>query len=858
MSYAYAILRDHPIGFYSFDITLKNYADLSLKYATYANVNAAYATYANLSAGSTDSSQLGNNPTLSQVTGSSAINAGNQSSASISQTGSITINNKVKAFSNDFVQDAFSAEFWFSFNNLMNGQNGYYDWAVNNYPTNNSINDSSSSNINIFYINNGVTNIGVVFYEKITNSFKFRLYGAGGTYVESYCIPKELDTQYHIYISYKNKSISIAVNNTPGVSAKVTDTSLFASDYSTITYKIDGSTLKSSEKFSISNLAFYNYILSNAQIKNHMIWGFNDDKPIQTSTYNQNSFFTLQESKESYAYRKLFVGKAFNSGSTIYNLNVTDGGLNPLNLNPGAFNKLDTTGISYNATNGASWTGGKSGIDFSDFGKIATIPGTITLIVKPSVSNEYILSINKVNGNSTLYLERSSNAYRLVFYDVENGGTTTVLATSTATPAAFDNIALSFLPNSILLTINGVQNTISFSTAIDKSSTLTIGQSYHLGVDTASLVANSSSFASLSITDDYINSFPATGNVKIQDYTYSGGYPWTAILKFFAPLKSNLIIQQKGYWVASLPLTSVVNAVGSKIDWTSMNNCLVEYSTDKGNTWNCIPRRGSHIPGYNFSGQLTNILIRVTLMTNYQVSNYNQSFNELDIGIYKTLNLYSEGEKFIVTPGSRSANNSSYTTRIHPYQVISKSNNIGLLFSYDQVTSSVPGYAQVKNLNSEAINGVEFWVRTDSNRNNAKLMTGNSAISGYPDLYISSTGYLTYNSGISALYVNGNLASSGTFQIADNDIYHIVVATNAYVGDIFLNGTATNAGLEGSYGHINIWKYTPYSQDSLNRYNLFSLKSTTVYANDNLMNSTANRTLADLAKDYPLAHKIGV
>ena len=78
---------------------------------------------------------------------------------------------------------------------------------------------------------------------------------------------------------------------------------------SSVSYTIDGSTLKSNESFLVSNLAFYNYVLTSSQIRNHMIWAFNDDKPIKSYLAGQNNIFTLQDSQDLYAYRKIFIGK---------------------------------------------------------------------------------------------------------------------------------------------------------------------------------------------------------------------------------------------------------------------------------------------------------------------------------------------------------------------------------------------------------------------------------------------------------------------------------------------------------------------------------------------------------------------
>ena len=865
MSYQQAVLKDNPIALFPLDLLIRNYYDLSQKYATYATLKTSFATYGAMNQGATDLSSISNTPTFAGISGIAPIVIGNSAACSISNSSLVTITNKYKGFAKDSINGTFSGEFIFSFNNLLNGQNGLYDWNILNYPTNNSLNDGSSTNINIFYVKNSTTTTALLFYEKSTNTFRFRVYGAGTSYVESYYVVKELDTQYHIYFSYSNRSINLVVNNNPGISATVSDTSLFAAVFTDINYKIDGSTLKTNESFSISNLAFYDYILNTKQINNHMIWMFNDDKPIKSSLATNNNLFTLQDTQEMYAYRKIFIGKGFKSGYNTYNLNVLDNGLTPILMKNVVFNNLDgASTISYSATDGVSWTGAtkKAAIDFKEFGSIATVPGTITLLVKPTNATEYILSIDKVQGSSTLYLERVSGTptYNLKYYDAENGGVTTTLGTASGNASTTDKIAISFTNNSITLNVNGTASTASRSISFSKNSILTLGQSYHLGNAVASLRANASSFSYLSITDNYITSFPTTGTVNIQDYSYTGGYPWTSILKFSLPLTSNLVVNQKGYWTTSIPLNSMANIIGSKIDWTSMNNCIVEYSIDNGTTWKCVQTRGAPLSGFNFAGTLKNILVRVTLVTNYTVSNYNQSFNELEIGFYKNMNFYSEGERFLLTPGSRDTlYKSTFTTKINPYQVISKPNNIGLFFSYDPITTSVPGFATINNINTQGITAVDMWVRPDVNLTNGKLLTGNSSIAGYPDLYIDASNKLAFNNtSTSSLYVNGYKYSSGSYPVGNSDSIHIAFIFSSYTGDLYINGTSASPGVEGSYGFINLWQYTPNSWDIASRYNLFVSNNTSILSNDNSMNDLLNKVLINSTATNVFTHRIGV
>lgn len=864
MSYKQAVLKDNPIAYYPLDIKVKTYGSLLEEYSIYTDLLTNYNTYSYLEGkypdlnptdATGDLTGFGNNPIGLNIIEDDPIVAGHYASCRITPNNSITILNKYKAFSQDSINQTFSIEFWVSFNNLFDGQNGTYDWNINNYLSNNSLNDGSTSIIPFFVIKDTALSntIGSIFYDKATNTIRFRIYGAGGTYVDSYCLVRDLDTQLHVYASYYNKTINININNQQGVSSTVADTSLFATSVSNVQYAIDGTSLKTNESYLFSSLAFYNYRLTEGQIKRHMLWAFNDDKPIKTSITTGNRIFSLEETQDMFAYRRIFLGKSFANATEVYNLNVTDSGLNPRKLQHGSFNQLETATLSYGA-NGVSWTGKKCAIDFPDFGSIVTVPGTITLVVKPSVSDEYILSIDGVNGNSTLFLERLSGVYNLKLYDLTNATTTTLATVNN--PQSSDKIGISFNSSSISLNVNSTLQTSQTEISFSKNSILTIGQSYHLGKTLANLKANSSSFSYLSITDEYRTSFPTSGSVIINNYSYTG-YPWQAVIKFTASLKTNLLIYQKGYWVNTFPLTSISKLVGSKVDWTRMNNCIVEYSKDYGTTWYALPRRGGHIPGYDFTGKPTTIMVRVTLITNYDVTDMHQSFGHFEIGFYSNLSMYSEDNNFLITAGSRDATyKSTYTTKLHNYQILSRPNNIGLLFTYDNITSTVPGYAQIKNLNNNTIGTIDFWMRPDKLMTGAKILTGDSSIVGYPDLSVDTDGYLIYNSAVESVYVNGIRLTGSGFQLRLNDFHHIAVVPDSYTGDLFLNGTASTTGVAGTYGFININTHSRAWQVP-DRFRTFLTNKTTVLANDNSLNDLNNPLLIDSTKNYPLTYYIG-
>lgn len=713
-----------------------------------------------------------------------------------------------------------------------------------------------------YYIGTVWTAYGSVVYNQATNCIEFYVPNKSGSYAKAYAVVKNLDAPMHIYVSYSNKTINVIVNGETGISASLAN-GLYndiniGNNSQNLKFRVSGeiynplyptqsSRLQSGQYFLISNLAFYNYILNSNQINNHMKWATYDNLPISSSTTSKTHFFALEETQQNFQYNKIFNGKDFNNYTKVYNLNITSNGLTPSNLSRISFNNIDGTSIltsesehdisSVSPDPGVSWLSGKSALEFNQFGSIVQVPCTISIILEPlAYNNEYILSISGVNGISTLYVERSgTSTYSLVYYDAFNGGTSTTLAsvTSVNTTDYYHKIALSLTSSSAQLTcVSSPSQYYSYSTdtvstgtstsqsfSFNSNSSLIIGQSYHLGnsISASSLRANSSQFSYLSISDFYLTDFTYTDQY-INGYHYSYGYPWTQTIKYSSPLQYNFDfynptandktfpVYQIGHWITTIPLTSMDSVLGSKVDWTSSNSCLVEYSfynpsiTYQEQNWYTLSRRGSFISGFDFTKELSNMLIRVTILSEYDVQELSQSFNNLQVGLYRNMNFYSHDGSFTLSPKSTSTYNSSYTIKSHAKQIQSRSNNLGILFPYSSHDSSIPGYAQILNTNSSAVKGIDFWFRPDTNYTNSVIVSAPSSVSNFPHLYINSQNTLAWNSNISTVYVNGRSvtnpisASTATDYTSEytvsgyNPIHIVVLFSSAYSGDIYLNG----------------------------------------------------------------------
>ena len=962
MSYFYSVNRDNPLGYFSidfnyryldFDSYLPNtttpvYQKTANPFVYYpyggtidpSGPYPSFSPYIQLSSYTainqlkvSDQSYFNNLPAVFGLSYSSPIVSGNTNAAQISSNSSVEITNLYDAFDPSSENDTFSIEFWLSMD-WMDGQaldlteyNSFttnsnrgdigFRFSVSSYPQIHIMDIGYySTTASAYYGDYPFIQIGSIVYNQQKNSIEFFLFDKDNKYVKSYALVKDLDSPMHVYVSYSNKTMNVIVNGETGISAQING---LYSDVNkplnpqSLKFKIQGTvydnltsmyvnrqskSLSNGQYFLISNLAFYNYILNQKQINNHIKWALYDNKPALSSVQANTKMFLLEETQNNFQYKKTFNGKDFNQYTKLSNLTVTPEGLGFIDAGVVSLNTLNQSSIplfspglqpplaSYAGTiqidgiYGMCWNGNYASLDYNKFGSISSVPCTIGLIVsnttpswtgpyyggattQAAYSDEYIWSINGVNGNSTLFVERYSGNYRLCYYDVVNGGgTPTVLATVTPNNTGtylHHKIAVSLTSSSATLTVISAStdkyysssdivdqaSSSAYNFAFSYNSILSIGQSYWNGnsLTSSGLRKNCSVFSFLSITDAYITDF-TTYDQYINGYHYGQGFPWAGLTKYgvtFEPIytqynnfqqTNTFPVCQMGSWMGTIPLTSLSDLIGSKIDWNSTNNCLVEYTYPNWDPnpyhsghselqWYVLPRRGSHIPGIDFAKELSNLLIRVTMIANYQVQDLNQTFNNLQIGFYRNMNFYSDDGSYSLLPNTSSTYTSlPCTIKGHSKSIQSRSNNLGILFP-SETGYNVSGYAKIANTNANSLAGVDFWFRPDTNYKNSVILTASSTTSGYPHLYINSQGTLAWNSNISQVYVNGALISNAISASTSDDytsqytmnqynpVHMVVKFTNTYTGDLYINGyKETQSGISqqfdnASYGSVS-------------------------------------------------------
>jgi hypothetical protein len=214
--------------------------------------------------------------------------------------------NKYRMFYNGTENLSFGIEFWLSL-------------------------DSAPTSIhNILTIYSGTSVSGKIYISG--DRIYFEVFSLDSSY-SSYKQIIKWDSQMHVFASFTGRKINISVNAMGGSSTVIPQSFTFALNNTSsmnVNYQIGPSATQ--DHFIINDLAFYDYVLSENIIKNHMVWASNDSKPQSYVKETSGYFFDIKDSEDMFNFKKEF-GK-------------------PLDYQEGVFNNLqaDNTGISIQRT----------------------------------------------------------------------------------------------------------------------------------------------------------------------------------------------------------------------------------------------------------------------------------------------------------------------------------------------------------------------------------------------------------------------------------------------------------------------------------------------------------------------------
>lgn len=720
-----------------------------------------------------------------------------------------------KSFYKKFENSVFSIEFWFSFNGTFDGS-GY---MKNLTPDTRYYTDYK---LKIVRIMNGSTEIGSVLYDYNRNTFRFIINGNGNT--EAYIPVRNLNTHFYIVATYSSGLLKIMVNGEIGAQGYVSDTSLFPARTSgSVTYRIDGTSINASTtmNYVIGDLAMYGYELSQSSQKGRVLYALSADKPASLTNYLQTSYFDFSEKNYHMIYKESLVGDQFAENNLYENnavfdrndgikyIKITD--LGPSDDAPSSSTVISSSGVTFSASNSA--------LVFREYGKIFDTDSfrTITCMFTPlNASGGYLFSIpNCINKTNDLFAYASSSGVDIGYYD------------STA---------------SIKLTISTIPTTLSasseyeFGICIDKNDNAVayVGDS-----GTTLLIENFDISAFNSIVIGNLVEYPLTNNLRIRNFGMNkdavsnfASYNFEQNKMLMARLISDYSVSQMATIIRSIPTGNYDDDVmGSRVSWDGMDNCLVETSAD-GYDWQVV-KRGESIRNLMYGDTNQNVLIRVSVPYEYTTEALNQSFTNLDISLYKTMNFVSDDGDYYMTVMSDTPiiTYPICTIKRLPAPILMRQEKPGLYFDkFDTVVGYACAYPTSSAFN---ISAVDFWFKPNSFPSASNFLIHVSSSSNYYVYISGSTQKVIYSPSAAKLYINGSSVSSNSYTASAGELYHMFFDLSGSApssASVFLNSYSTTSATHshGSYAHLNIWTNTLENGTASARYANFVSNNSTM------------------------------
>lgn len=735
-------------------------------------------------------------------------------------------------FYKNYERKVFSVDFWFSFNASLDGS-GY----IQNLDS--STRYYSDYKLKIIRIMNNATEIGGVLYDYTKNTFRFYINGSGNR--DAYFTVKNLNTSFHIAATYNAGTLKIVVNGETGVRGYATDTSVFPlKSTSSVTYRIDGSSINSpSVNYVIGEVAMYNYELSESMLENRIVRALSPDKPIAITNFLQTSYFDFTEKNYHMSYKDIISGEKFGTNNLYEENLVVDRieGIKPIRLNDlHAPNEFPDSTVSITSS-GTVFSSSTSALVFDEYGKMFDSKPykIISCMFTPlNASGGYIFSIpDSIDSKNSLYAYASSSGVTFGSYDV---------ALDTASPIATIETALSAsVEYSFALCIDGNQNATAFVS--DSGETFTI-ENFN--------IVNSHYLVIGNLVDA-----PSTNNLRIRNFGMDSdtvnnfaGYNFEENKFLMARLTLDYSISQMSTLIKTIPLGSFGNEIiGSRISWDGMDNCMVESSID-GETWDVV-RRGTSIQDIAYGDINRDVLIKISVPYEYTIENFNQSFNNFEISLYKSLSFISDDGSYSMNPSFDNSASPSYTIKRHSQPIIFRQDKPGIYF--DVVEGYVNGYACVVPTSSVTnAYALDFWFKPDNFLSASNFLVHVSSSTNYYIYVDGSTKKFIYSPSAAKLYINGASVSSNSYTASTGEFYHLFFDLSGSVSNsasIFLNGYSTSSGVHtnGSYAHLNIWNDPIESESASSRYGHFVLNnvlsiedSTTLYWQENWNSSSVS------------------
>lgn len=738
-----------------------------------------------------------------------------------------TFNNFYKNYENK----VFSVDFWFSFNASMDGS-GYIENLdpVTRYYT--------DYKLKILRIMNGAVEIGGILYDYRKNTFRFYINGDGNR--DAYFPIRNLNTSFHIMAVYSSGTLKIFVNGEQGVRGNVSDTSLFPlKSTASVTYKIDGSSINSTlVSYVIGDVAMYNYELSEFMLRDRIVRALSPDKPIAMTNFLNTSYFDFTEKNYHLIYKEIFTGEKFGQNN-LYDENlIVDRveGVKYLNLkNLHSSNEFTSSSVTITAS-GATFSSSTSALMFDEYGQIfESKPHRILscMFTPLNASGGYLFSIpNCIDSTQSLYVYAASGGVTVGKHDISTGSATVI--------DMIDTPLSSSVEYSFAMCIDGNDNATVYVADSGKTFEIT---NFEITNKNYLVIGN------------FIDS-PSANNLMIRNFGMDAnqinnfiGYNLEENKMFMARLNLDYSVSQVSTIIKTVPLGNFGNEIiGSRVSWDGMDNCMVESSFD-GETWDIV-RRGTSIQGIVHGDVNRDVLIRMTIPYEYTIENFNQSFNNFEVSLYRSLSFVSDDGSYSMNPLFDDLSYPSYTIKRHSQPIIFRQDKPGIYF--DMVSGIVSGYACILPTSSVTnAYALDFWFKPDAlpSASNFVVHVSSSTTNYY--VYVDgATKRFIYSPSAAKLYINGASVASNAYTAYTGEFYHLLFDLSGSVSNsasIFINSYSTTSSthINGSYAHLNIWNDPLEIDSASSRYGHFVLNkifsvqdSTTLYWQPNWNSSS--------------------